>query len=88
VGLVEVVHEPPDLVERELGGRVRVEHRGVVGRIPAATERCLDGQALDVDVGLHEGGHMARELAHGERLDAARGRPHGTSTQRSPAGRR
>ena len=40
----QVVDEPGDLVERELGGRVGVEHRGVVGGLAPAGQRGLDGE--------------------------------------------
>jgi hypothetical protein len=46
VGLEQLVDEPLDLVERQLGGGVRVEHRRVVHRLSARGQRRLDGQPL------------------------------------------
>src|SRR5436190_4256074 len=50
VGLQQRVHEPVDLAEGELAGRVRVEHGGVVDVVSAARQCGLDGQLLDIDV--------------------------------------
>src|SRR5215468_12409325 len=44
VGLQEPVDELVDLPERELGGRVRIEHRGVMNVVAPAGQRRLDRQ--------------------------------------------
>ena len=84
VGLEQRVDEVADLVERQLAGRVRVEHRRVVGRLAAPGQRRLDREPLDVDVRLHQRGEVARQRADRLRRDR---RPapatHGTSTQQS-----
>ncbi len=56
VGLDELIAHGPDLGEGELGGGVRVHHGGVVDVLALASEECLDGEFLDVDVGADEGG--------------------------------
>ena len=45
------------------------EHRRVMDRRAVSAERRLDGQALDVDVGLHERRQVARQCADLQRLD-------------------
>ena len=80
----QLVDELLDLVERQLGPRVWVEHGRVVHRLAAAREGRLDGQALDVDVRLDEGGEMPWQRADRTRLDPGPPATHGTSTQQSP----
>src|SRR5262245_29619939 len=44
VGRDQVVDQRPDLIEAQLGGGVRVEHRGVIDMLALAGQRGLDGQ--------------------------------------------
>src|SRR3954469_21198447 len=69
VRLEQLVHEACDVVEGEFCGGVGVEHRRVVHRLAAAGQGGLDGQALDVDVGLYERGELAGEGADALWLD-------------------
>ena len=80
----QLVDELLDLVERQLGRGVRVEHRGVVNGLAAPGQRRGDGQALDVYVGLDQRGEVTRQRSHGTGLDPALAATHGTSTQHSP----
>src|SRR5262249_38549751 len=50
VSLQEPVDEVVDLPERELGGRVRIEHCGVIDVVAPAGQHRLDRQLLDVHV--------------------------------------
>ena len=72
VAVDELVHQRGDLVERQLGRRVRVEHGGALGGVARAGERRLDGERLHVDVGLHQRGEMGRQRADRLGRDAAR----------------
>ena len=47
----EVVAECNDIVDRKLGGGVRLEHCGVVNMFLLLGNSCLDGEKLNVDVG-------------------------------------
>src|SRR5262245_13047510 len=68
VGRDQVVDQRPDLIEAQLGGGVRVEHRGVVDMLTLAGQRGLDGQRLYVDVSLHQRGQVRRQRADLGRL--------------------
>src|SRR5947207_10715034 len=61
VGLDEPVHEVVDLLQRELRGRVRIEHRRVVDVVAAAGQGGLDRQLLDVDVRPDQRCELRRE---------------------------
>src|SRR5512133_3576261 len=69
VGLQELIDEIVDLLQGELGGRVRVEHGRVVGMVWVAAERRLDGELLDVDARAHQGRQLRRQRADGPRRD-------------------
>ena len=56
--------------ERQLGRRMRVEHRRVLGVVLAAGDDRLDRQLLHVDVGLHQRRELRRQAADADRLDA------------------
>ena len=57
-------------LERQLGRRVRIEHRRVLGVVLAAGDDRLDRQLLHVDVGLHQRRELRRQAADADRLDA------------------
>src|SRR5438046_2143401 len=61
VCLQQQVDELVDLPERELGGRVRVEHRRLIDVLALAGQRRLDRQRLHVDVRLHQRGELRRQ---------------------------
>ena len=66
----QVVGQRPDLVEVELGGGVRVEHRRVVDVLGVLGQQRLHGQVLDVDVGAHQRDQLRRDVPHDRRLQA------------------
>jgi hypothetical protein len=66
----QIVHQPADLLRVQFGGGVRIEHGRLVDVLAVAGQGRLDGQFLDVDVGLHQGGQLGRQDANLRRLDA------------------
>ena len=70
VGVNQVIHQFPDLVEIQFGSGVRVEHGGVVNMIPLARHRRLDHHRLHVNIGLHQRGQVRRQRPDLNRLDA------------------
>src|SRR3954447_3427319 len=74
VGFQQIVHQSLNLVHRQLGPSMGVEHGRLVDRVAPSGERRLHGQTLDVDVGLNQRRELARERAHRLRLDPGRGR--------------
>jgi hypothetical protein len=55
MGLDQVVAERHDLVNRQLGARVRIEKRGLVDRLFLLFQGGLDGQQLHIDVRAVQG---------------------------------
>ncbi len=70
VGGGQLVDEAPDLVEIQLGGSVRVHHRGVVDVLAVFRRQRLHRQLLHVDIGADQGGELGGQLADIGRLDA------------------
>ena len=63
----EVVAEGNDIVDRKLGGGVRLEHCGVVDMLTLLGYSRLDGEELNVDVG-----HIHCRALNGEASDVGR----------------
>src|SRR5256885_705084 len=72
VCLEQQVDELVDLPERELGRRVRVEHRRVVDVLAAAGQGRFDRELLDVHVRPDEPCELWRQRADGFRRDPHR----------------
>ena len=70
MGGEQVVDQVPDLVEVELGRRVRIHHRGVIDVLAVLGHQRRDGQFLHVDVGADQRGQLRRQGADIGRLDA------------------
>jgi uncharacterized protein (TIGR03083 family) len=65
-----VVHQPPDLVQVELRGGVRVEHGGVVDMVALAGQGGLDRQRLYVDICQDQRRQVRGEQANMRGLDS------------------
>ena len=65
--LDKVVTEGNDIVDRELGGGVRLKHCGVVDMFTLLRYGCLDGEELNVDVG-----HIHSRELNGKASDVGR----------------
>src|SRR5436190_20732871 len=72
VGRQELVDEVVDLLERQLCGGVGIEHRGVVDVLEIPGQGGLDGESLNIDVRLDQGGELRRQGAEGLGPDPAR----------------
>ena len=70
VGLDQLVAHFHDVVDRELGGRVWVEHRGAVNVLAFARARGLDRHELHVDVCHVHRGELHRQAADVAGIDA------------------
>src|SRR6266540_7518654 len=70
VGFQQQVDEFPDLGERELGPRVWIEHRRVVGVVAAAGQDRLDGQRLHVHVRLDQRRELWGQGSNTQRRDS------------------
>src|SRR5690606_1992270 len=68
----QIVDQRADLLQVQLGGRVRVQHGGVIDVLALAGDGGFNRQLLDVHVRAHERGQLGRNLAHAGWLDAVR----------------
>ncbi len=59
--LKQVVHQAPNLVQRQLGGSVRIEHRGLVDVLALAGKRSLHRQRLHIHVCLQDRSKLLRQ---------------------------
>ena len=57
----QVINQTPDLLEREFGASVWIEHSGMVDVFAFAGHSGFNRQRLNVDVGLHHCGKMRRQ---------------------------
>ena len=67
----EVITQAPNLVQREFGSGMWIERCCMIDVLALAGEGCFDGHRLYVDVGLHHGCQMWRQVADFGWLQAA-----------------
>ena len=71
MSLDKVIAKGNDLVDRKLGGGVRIHHCGLIDGILFLCYGGLDGHKLNVDVGAFHLGADLGEITDNGRLDAA-----------------
>ena len=67
----KIIDQVPDLIEVKFRRRVRIQHRCMVNPISVLLQNCFDRQGLDIDIRLHQGCEMGRNLPNLNWLNAA-----------------
>ena len=67
----QVIAKGDDIIDRELGGGVRVKHGGLIDNFLFAGDGGLDGEELRVDVGTVHGGTDFGQIPHNGGQNAA-----------------